>query len=158
MSWSSLCVRTQQQSLPPLRVEKRKWTSGQIQPLKVSPFSQNSFVLGSAIMSSFENLHVSLLSTRQPGCKLTHPWGHLPCSPNSISAALRLVDVTQHQLSCFGSHTVRSDYNVSNDLPLSISRRSQSRFRNQRLAFSPLFSTMPAPVSVSKYSWTRFPR
>lgn len=56
MSYSSLCVNTQEQSRPPFRVENRKWASGPIQPLKVSPFSQNCLVRGSASKASAENL------------------------------------------------------------------------------------------------------
>lgn len=63
MSAVSLWVRTQQQLEPFLMVLKRKWTSGPIQPLNVSPFLQNSAVRGSASMSLFENLFlVSLVS------------------------------------------------------------------------------------------------
>lgn len=52
----TLCVKTQQQSFPFLTVEKRKCTSGPIQPLNVSPLVQKCFVRGSLIMSVFGNL------------------------------------------------------------------------------------------------------
>ncbi|KAI6456185.1 hypothetical protein MCOR18_011753 [Pyricularia oryzae] len=60
MSWSSLWVSTQEQLAPFLMVDVRKCTSGPIQPLNVSPFSQNSRVRGSLRSSVVGNLEIEL--------------------------------------------------------------------------------------------------
>lgn len=56
MKEPTFCVRTQPQSCPFLMFENRKCTSGPIQPLNVSPFSQKCLVRGSLTISVLGNL------------------------------------------------------------------------------------------------------
>lgn len=76
MSYSSLWVSTQEQSRPPFRVENRKWASGPIQPLKVSPFSQNCLVRGSASKASASNLRTPKIRNNLKIWQILHQTYH----------------------------------------------------------------------------------
>ena len=98
-------------------------------------------------MSLFENLIILLAGLKY------NRHSDVPCSPNSVSAALGFVDITQDKLSRFRSHSICPNHNITNDL---FSNQSNEHIYVTVIhTFSPFFKIIPALDSVSKYSDTR---